>query len=158
MVSNGPNLLEQIPSLAEKWGRKSDFWYEARTPNSFFDPAQGGMNWEHFLGEVNQRGRAVGGHVVNSRIVEIGSRIPVGDQGLFKVMPIEINGVAKAGGSTFFPESWTDKRVKYEVFQAFNNKVIPDPVNNPRFWVGVSPGGVEMQGYLTPHLTVYPFQ
>lgn len=116
------------------------------------------MDWEHFLGEVNNRGRAVGGHVANSRVTELGPRVPVGDSGLYKVAPIEINGVVKRSGSTFYPEWWSGSRVRYETYQAFINKVVRDPVDNPRFWTGMSPSGVEMRGYLSPQVTAYPFQ
>ncbi len=151
------NLSESARARASS-NFRNDAWYDSRTPASAFDPAQGGMDWEHFLGEVNKNGRAVGGHIANSRVVEVGPRVPVGDLGLYKVAPIEINGVIKKNGSTFYPEWWSEARVKYETYQAFNNKIIPDPVANPRFWTGVSPSGIQVQGYLSPHLTAYPFQ
>ncbi|MBX9267809.1 EndoU domain-containing protein [Chromobacterium violaceum] len=88
----------------------------------------------------------------------LGPRVDVGDYGLYRVAPIEINGVVKKNGSTFSPDNWSASRVKYETFQAYSNRVVPDPENNPRFWTGISPGGIEIQGYLTPHLTAYPFQ
>jgi YD repeat-containing protein len=135
---------------------RSDAWYESRTPSDAFDPARGGMDWEHFLGELNGAGAAVGGHVANPRVVEVGPRVPVGDIGVYKVRPIEISGVTKVRGSTFFPDWWTEARIKYETYMAYSNKIFPDPVGNPRFWTGVSPGNVELAGYISPHVTAYP--
>jgi hypothetical protein len=92
------------------------------------------------------------------RVTELGPRISVGDSGLYKVAPIEINGVVKGKGSTFYPEWWSGSRVRYETYQAFDSRIYPDPVGNPRFWNGISPSGAEIRGYDSPHVTAYPFQ
>ncbi len=57
------------------------------------------------------------------------------------------------GISTMFPDSWTADRVKVEVEVdgAFQNRTV---VGNK--WNGITPSGVQVEGYMSPKTTVYP--
>lgn len=55
------------------------------------------------------------------------------------------------GISTMFPKTWTSDRIKVEVSQSFNNKVV-----NGNKWYGITPSGVKVEGFISPHTTAYP--
>ena len=64
--------------------------------------------------------------------------------------------VDKKFESTFFPPSWSQARIEYEVSEAFKNK----RVNPAGGWIGESPSGIDIQIYLNPknqRTTFYPY-
>ena len=55
--------------------------------------------------------------------------------------------------STFFPPSWSEARIKYEVSEAFRGRTTLGPAK----WSGTTPSGIEIVGYSNPNrTTVYP--
>lgn len=59
--------------------------------------------------------------------------------------------VTKARESTFFPRSWSKARIEYEVSEAFKGKVMLDASK----WQGISPSGLILEGFVTPHRTTF---
>ncbi len=109
-----------------------------------------------FKGEINRQGKAVGCHHIlaineykTSQLVE-GSR-KNGPNGLFKAKVKVKNGngkwvakVSNQGYSTFYPESWSEKKTEKEILYAFANK---RKVNGD-LWEGKSSEGIIIQMYL----------
>lgn len=59
----------------------------------------------------------------------------------------------KFAKSTFFPPSWSQVRIEYEVTEAFKRK----DVQEGQKWRGVSPSGIVIEGYMNPgRTTFYP--
>ena len=55
-----------------------------------------------------------------------------------------------------FPQNWTADRIKVEVQHAYNNRhEFIDHFGNRR-WQGETKSGVKVEGYVSPHITVYP--
>lgn len=117
-----------------------------------------------FDGEINKNGKAVGVHS-NSAIAGgtaklTSAKTMVADPpGLYKASVAVKNAsgawVNKAATSTFFPDSWSQQKIKEEVSGAFKNRTT---AANGK-WAGVSPSGVKINGYLDPHgniATAYP--
>lgn len=50
-----------------------------------------------------------------------------------------------------FPDDWSADKLKAEVNTAYENKTI---LGNQ--WIGTTPSGVRVKGYLDPKTTVYP--
>ncbi len=115
-----------------------------------------------FSAVIKPNGDVVGGHSILNGDVQVipgttsapnthgvySARIQVADPanpGSF--LPKTNNG----GVPTLFLDSWTKNRIKVEVNAAFQNKII---IGNR--WMGTTPSGVQVQGYLTPNTTVYP--
>jgi|GEM_PF-5947221 len=111
-----------------------------------------------FHGEINNSGKAIGfhhrgsiGHEGHARIVP-GTETPPNALGVYQAK-VEVfdaaNGqwVLKGSRSTFFPDGWNRQRVLDEIRGAFDTKSFPVP-NEPRYWVGVSPSGARIGGYL----------
>lgn len=63
--------------------------------------------------------------------------------------------VDKARESTFFPPSWSQARIEYEVSEAFKNKQMLGATK----WQGTSPSGMMIEGFTTPaRTTFYPLK
>ncbi|MDP1683810.1 EndoU domain-containing protein [Hydrogenophaga sp.] len=55
--------------------------------------------------------------------------------------------------STFFPPSWSQARIEYEVTEAFRNR----QVLGGQKWQGTTPSGIVIEGYTNPtRTTFYP--
>ena len=117
----------------------------------------------HILGgEVNSRGKVVGGHSTalgNVRVIP-GTETAPNTQGVYEAQ-VEVRNPANpnqwlqksngGGVSSMFPDSWTADRIKVEVDAAYRNRV-----TSGNTWTGVTPSGVKVEGYTTPKTTVYP--
>ncbi|HDR1241425.1 TPA: EndoU domain-containing protein [Pasteurella multocida] len=57
--------------------------------------------------------------------------------------------------STMFPDFWSADRIKVEVNEAYKTrKIIIE--RGREIWIGTTPSGVNVKGYLEPTVTVYP--
>lgn len=68
-----------------------------------------------------------------------------------------LSWVDKKNISTFFPPSWSEARIAYEVAEAFKNK-IPNPAGG---WKGTTVGGIDIQFYWdvkNQRTTFYPLE
>ncbi len=118
-------------------------------------------------GEINARGRAVGGHSMlggNVRIDAYAAKNPISPNGIRNVVisvydpstGTWIQKVDRFGEpqlTTLFPESWSKSRIIVEVDIAYRNKIVTG-----RYWEGTTPSGVKVRGFLYPNTTVYPLQ
>ncbi|WP_410498660.1 hemagglutinin repeat-containing protein [Chitinibacter sp. S2-10] len=110
--------------------------------------------------EVSKNGKKItGGHSIATGQVDVQTITKAADKnGVYEAI-IQIPDPANSGKfltkkSTMFPDSWSADRVKVEVDAAYKNKTIsPD---SPNMWIGFTPSGVKVTGYLTPKTTVYP--
>ena len=60
---------------------------------------------------------------------------------------------ANKGESTFFPLSWSEQRIAYEVTEAFKGKAMI----GGNQWEGVTPSGIKIRGYINPNrVTFFP--
>jgi hypothetical protein len=107
-------------------------------------------------GEVNAKGKATGYHAEfaadGAARITPGSTVTQNANGTYQA-PVQIwddakkQWVDKPGqGSTFFPPSWSEARITYEVTEAFKNK-------SPALkggWEGTTPSGIKVQFYWDP--------
>ena len=121
-------------------------------------------------GEINARGRAVGGHSMlggNVRIDAYAAKNPISPNGVRNVVisvydpstGTWIQKVDRFGEpqlTTLFPESWTESRIIVEVDIAYKNRT--RSLLDPRKWEGTTPSGIKVEGYIAPNTTVYPLQ
>ncbi len=127
------------------------------------------INYNHVLNlEINGRNRVVGGHATNGN-VKIEELIGVSSNGVREARiymenpanPIErlyktntINSI-----STLVPEWWTDNRTIYEFNRGYQTRTEYTVIKNGRevpMWRSSTPSGIDIEGYLTPNVTVYP--
>ena len=119
-------------------------------------------------GEINARGRAVGGHSTlggNVRIEHLHSvssngvrtaDISVFDQNTNQwKLKVKRDGITPQE-TTLFPESWTESRIIVEVDIAYKNRIISQTRRN--IWKGTTPSGIKVEGYIAPNTTVFPLQ
>ena len=121
-------------------------------------------------GEINARGRAVGGHSMlggNVRIDAYAAKNPISPNGVRNVVisvydpstGTWIQKVDRFGEpqlTTLFPESWSKSRIIVEVDIAYKNRT--RSLLDPRKWEGTTPSGIKVEGYIAPNTTVYPLQ
>lgn len=109
-----------------------------------------------FEGEINKAGKAVGVHsnaAIAGGTAKLTSpkKMLADPPGIYeaKVAVKKANGswVDKNAKSTFFPDSWSQQKIKEEVSGAFKNSTIAP---NGK-WKGVSPSGVKIEGYTDSH-------
>ncbi|MCZ8256133.1 MAG: EndoU domain-containing protein, partial [Polaromonas sp.] len=103
-------------------------------------------------GEINASGKATGYHaeVASNGAARItpGAAVTQNPNGTYTA-PVQIwneatlSWVDKKGISTFFPLSWSEARIAYEVAEAFKKK-IPNPAGG---WNGTTVGGIGIQFY-----------
>ena len=121
-------------------------------------------------GEINARGRAVGGHSMlggNVRIDAYAAKNPISPNGIRNVVisvydpstGTWIQKVDRFGEpqlTTLFPENWSKSRIIVEVDIAYKNRT--RSLLDPRKWEGRTPSGIKVEGYIAPNTTVYPLQ
>ena len=121
-------------------------------------------------GEINARGRAVGGHSMlggNVRIDAYAAKNPISPNGVRNVVisvydpstGTWIQKVDRFGEpqlTTLFPESRSKSRTIVEVDIAYKNRT--RSLLDPRKWEGTTPSGIKVEGYIAPNTTVYPLQ
>ena len=121
-------------------------------------------------GEINSRGKGVGGHSSLTPTVRIDMDLGVASNGVRKnnisIFDIENNQwVQKTyrreepALNTMFPEWWTGNRIKVENNAAYINRTSVITPNGAQMWEGVTPSGVKVKGYeptnSNPNATVY---
>lgn len=112
---------------------------------------------KHILeGEVNRKNprrvRAVGYHLENMPNTKArisGCKTKPDKNGIYKA-PVEIEGIPKRDGSSFFPIDWTPQQVINAINEAYENRV---PINNipdkePVKFKGVSKSGIKIEMYI----------
>ncbi|WP_250278723.1 EndoU domain-containing protein [[Clostridium] colinum] len=109
---------------------------------------------EHiFEGEINRRGAVVGGHYEptmyyfsrEDKQIYVSNRTQPTYEGVYRG-DVEINGIIKQGGSTFFPQHWTMQNVINGINIAYENKSLIPGTNKYR---GTA-YGVTIEMYLDP--------
>lgn len=104
---------------------------------------------KHILeGNINKRGYAGGYHLENLPTAKgkiIGRKTKEDKNGIYKAS-VEIDGIVKSDGSSFFPKEWTPQQVIDAINEAFKNKV---PINdcNTKFR-GISNTGITIEMYV----------
>ncbi|WP_265757799.1 EndoU domain-containing protein [Avibacterium sp. 21-586] len=98
-------------------------------------------------GHLNNRGNAVGYHHepsgTQARVTEYTS--PPNAQGVYKGK-VALQGkdsnqwVPKRAESTFFPQSWSEARVKYEITEAYKKR--PDNLLDDKGFIATTPSGI----------------
>ena len=126
---------------------------------------------EHIInGEINARGLAVGGHSTlgnNVRIDAYAAKNPISSNGVRNVVISvynpstgkwvqKVNRFGEVQLTTLFPESWSKSRIIVEVDIAYKNGT--HSLTDPRKWIGTTPSGIKVEGYIAPNTTVYPLQ
>ena len=73
---------------------------------------------------------------------------------LFKIWDgATLSWVDKARESTFFPLSWSEARITYEVTEAFKNKTML----SAQKWEATTPSGIKIEGFINAtRITFYP--
>jgi hypothetical protein len=141
-----------------------DAVYAAKTDRTIL--ADNNFDMAHVLtGEINDRGRATGYHAEiaangEARITP-GATIVQNANGTYQA-PVQIWDGAKMewvdkgrSGSTFFPPSWSESRIAYEVIEAFKGKI----ADANGGWTGASPSGISIKIFWDPknrRTTFYP--
>ena len=120
---------------------------------------------DHVLtGEVNAKGKATGYHAEfaadGAARIKPGADITYNANGTYEA-PVQVwdakkgAWVDKGRESTFFPPSWSQARIEYEVSEAFKTKLAA-PTGG---WEGTSPSGIEVKFFWDPknqRTTFYP--
>jgi len=115
-------------------------------------------------GEINASGKATGYHAEiaangEARITP-GAALTQNANGTYEA-PVQrwdgakMDWIDKKNISTFFPPSWSEARITYEVTEAFKIK-IPDPRGG---WTSTTPSGIEIRLFWDPknqRTTFYP--
>ncbi len=117
-------------------------------------------------GEINRRGKGVGGHSSLTSTVRIDMDLGVTSNGVRKNnILILVQKTYRRGEpalNTMFPEWWTGNRIKVENDAAYINRTSVITPNGAQMWEGVTPSGVKVKGYepinSNPNATVYPKQ
>ncbi|ANJ67316.1 hypothetical protein A9404_07895 [Halothiobacillus diazotrophicus] len=172
-ATQGANLKAELSELSRyQPDTRFDDIYRSRTDQSILK--DNNFDMDHVLsGEINGRKAATGYHAElaadgASRIAP-GAEIKFNANGTYEapVQVFDANKVNPATGqkgmwvnkfadSTFFPPSWSQARIEYEVSEAFKNK----RVNPEGGWVGQTPSGVDIQIYWDARnrrTTFYPY-
>ena len=104
-------------------------------------------------GEINRWGEATGYHAEfaanGAARIKPGAAIPTPNANGTYEAPVQIWDAAKGQWvdkrreSTFFPSSWSQARIEYEVTEAYKTN-LPPPEGG---WLGTTPSGIEIQFY-----------
>lgn len=101
-----------------------------------------------FNGEINSKGKAVGYHYeglagTDGRVVP-GTKSAEDSSGVYRAK-VEVNGVRKKDGSSFFPKKWTPQQVVDSINTAYDNR----QRLRGDLYSGHA-GGIEVYMWLTP--------
>ena len=152
--------------------KKVDYLYKEFQRNLEAESKMQGVpdeaNYQHIIyGEINGRGRAVGGHSLLGGDIRKASNSSITNysNGVYEMM-IEVkdangNWIPKSAPTTMYPVTWSEGRIKYEVSEAFNNwrkETQNLNTNVTGKWSGVSPSGVTIEGFVQNDYitTAYP--
>ena len=134
-------------------------------PDEYIQNVTAPINYDHVFNlEINRRGKVVGGHTAfgNVTVEKVIQTYPTGvyKAEIFMQDPNNPSNLLKKfnndGISTMFPRDWTPNRVKVEVDFSYKNKVYFYDNRGILKWKGITPSGVNVEGYTTPNVTVYP--
>lgn len=125
-------------------GDRINAYYVSRTDQA----ALAQIDIEHIAqGHMNRVGKAVGFHHEPSAegAARVSSYTKPPDangvyEGTVQVQNPSGQWIDKIRPSTFFPQSWSEARLNYELVAAFNNRT---PVNGK--WIGRSESGIEVE-------------
>jgi len=154
----------QLDALGRRWDQRPSV-----RPGSGTGPARPNGEWGHII-EGDIKGSKVGGghhrdsfdNVPGSRSSSTGrpdrdgvysgriERDRLDAAGNQRTHPdgTPLSPATKQGDHTFFPDSWTPAQTRGEVQDAFANPTVTRTLPNGRtYWEGVSPSGVQMQGW-----------
>jgi Bacterial EndoU nuclease len=123
------------------------------------------IDFDHVIGaDYTARGNPTGGHSLLNGDVRIvaGTESAADASGVYKAT-IQVPDPANPGQwltktsneftNSMFPKEWTETRIKVEVDAAWNS---PQKTIVGDRWFSKTPSGVEVVGYLSPRVTVYP--
>lgn len=113
-------------------------------------------------GEINAAGKATGYHAEfaanGAARIKPGATVTHNANGTYEA-PVQVFDVGKGiwvdkvRESTFFPPSWSQARIEYEVSEAFKNR----QMLTAQKWSGTSPSGIGIEGFINPgRTTFYP--
>jgi hypothetical protein len=163
-----PSALKaaQLHSELNSWTKivpdtSRDAEYLAKTDRSVLQQYNFDMN--HVLaGEINKSHKATGYHAEfaadGAARINPDAQVVYHPNGTYEAQ-VQIfdaskgQWVEKERKSTFFPPSWSQARIEYEVAEAFKNRTMQGPSK----WSGISPSGIPIEGYInTNRVTFYP--
>jgi len=146
----GLQLRQELQALAKIVPDTSqDAAYIAKTDRRVIEDNR--FDRDHVLtGEINAKGKATGYHAElaadGASRIKPGAEVTYNANGTYEA-PVQIwdaskgQWVDKVRDSTFFPPSWSQARIDYEVSEAFKNK-LPAPNGG---WEGTCPSGIKMK-------------
>lgn len=136
-----------------------DAIYAAKTDTTIL--ADNKFDMAHVLtGEINASGKATGYHAEiaangEARITP-GAVITQNANGTYEA-PVQVwdgaslSWVDKRNISTFFPPSWSEARITYEVTEAFKKKVM----ETGQKWTATTPSGITLEGFTNANRTTF---
>ena len=141
-----------------------DPFYAANTDQTVL--ANNNFDMAHVLsGEINAKGKATGYHAElaadGAARITPGGAVTQNPNGTYSATVqiwdgAKLSWVDKPGqGSTFFPLSWSEARITYEVAEAFKSKLAAPKGG----WEGTTPSGIKVQFFWDPknqRTTFYP--
>lgn len=146
-------LVEEIDN--EKFEMEQRRQQEKTYPPAALESLSGTENFTEgaikhiFNGEINTRGKAVGYHYEGIEPTDgctiLGTKTVPDRNGVYEAQ-VSVNGVAKRGGSTFFPREWSPQQVVNAVNKACENRYHVPP--QPNRYEGTLPSGLKIQMYL----------
>lgn len=142
--------LQDLSKIAPDTSRDAE--YIAKTDQQVLKDNR--FDMDHVLeGEINSKGNATGYHAElaadGASRIKPGAEIKYNENGTYEA-PVQVwdagkgQWVDKARDSTFFPPSWSQARIEYEVSEAFKQGT---PGTN---FVKTSPSGINIQFYWDP--------
>ena len=173
-ATSGSRLREELHELSRIQPDTSrDAWYRANTDGKLL--VENKFDLAHVLaGDLKRDGTGSGYHAEfaadgNARIAP-GAEIRYNRNDTYEAAvqiwnPDKINPATGRPGmwvdkvnrrgdqvhSTFFPPSWSEARIKYEVSEAFRGRTTLGPAK----WSGTTPSGIEIVGYSNPNRTTF---
>ncbi|OUM03382.1 DUF637 domain-containing protein [Variovorax sp. JS1663] len=142
---DGGKSARKGPTPGQRMGDSINAYYAKRTDQAVLEQ----IDIEHIAqGHINRVGRAVGFHHEPSGegVARVNSYTKPPDangvyEGTVQVQNALGQWVDKSRSSTFFPQSWSEARLNYELTIAFNNKAI-EPNGQ---WIGRTYSGIKVQ-------------
>ena len=164
-AASGAELRAELVELARIMPDTSkDAEYLAKTDLTLIK--NNNFDFNHVLsGEMNAKGKATGYHAEfaaeGAARIRPGSTVTVNADSTYSALVdvwdasknTWVEKVSNEGKSTFFPTSWSQARIQYEVSEAFKNRRMITSTQ----WRATSPSGIEIQGYVNAgRVTFYP--